>query len=85
MPAKKFKSTELTPEQIRAARQLVGWRAEDLADKSGIHVVTIRRTEIGQTDLKPETAERIVKTFEKAGVVFLGNDGRWGPGVRRRN
>lgn len=83
----KFDSTRLTAPQLRAARVLLGWSAEALAEKARVGVATIRRAELCRelTDMKPETAEKVVKTLEKAGVMFWAADRQGGPGVRLRH
>jgi transcriptional regulator with XRE-family HTH domain len=80
----KFNPTGLTAPQLRAARQLVGWSAEVLAAKSGVGIATIRRAELCHdlTGMRPETAEKVVKALERAGVMFYGADRDGGPGVR---
>jgi hypothetical protein len=79
-----FDPTELTAAQLRAARQLIGWRATDLAEHSGLGVATIRRAELceGRTDLKPQNATKIIKALQNAGLVFLWRDRSGGLGVR---
>ena len=70
-------------EQIRAARAMLKWTADDLAKKSDIGVATIRRLEVmngipsGQTRI----LESIQKTLEQGGVEFIGTPDNQ-PGVR---
>lgn len=70
-------------EQIRAARAMLKWTADDLAKKSDIGVATIRRLEVmngipsGQTRI----LESIQKTLEQGGVEFIGTPNNQ-PGVR---
>ena len=70
-------------EQIRAARAMLKWTADDLAKKSDIGVATIRRLEVmngipsGQTRI----LESIQKTLEQGGVEFIGIPDHQ-PGVR---
>jgi transcriptional regulator with XRE-family HTH domain len=69
--------------QIRAARALLRWSADDLAKSSGIGVATIRRIELadGVPSSNARTLERLKRALEFAGVEFIGtaeND----PGVR---
>jgi hypothetical protein len=80
----KFDPKELTAAQLRAARQFMGWHATELADKAGVGVATIRRAELcqGRTDMKPETAEKVVEAFEKHGLRFYAADRYGGPGLR---
>jgi transcriptional regulator with XRE-family HTH domain len=74
----------LTGEQIRAARGLLGWGQADLAAKSGIGLTTIRRLEArdGIVSGTVGTAMRIQRALEEGGVLFLGEDGELGAGVR---
>lgn len=69
--------------QIRAARALLRWSAEDLAKNSGVGVATIRRLELteGIPSSNAQTLDSIMKTLESAGVEFLGNP-EDGAGVR---
>jgi transcriptional regulator with XRE-family HTH domain len=69
--------------QIRAARALLRWSAENLAKNSGVGVATIRRLELteGVPSSNAQTLDLIKKTFESVGVEFLGNPGD-GEGVR---
>ena len=75
----------LTSGQIRAARSLIRWRAEDLAKESSVGVATIRRAELaeGPTALTASNDQAIRRTLEAAGVEFIEENGG-GPGVRLR-
>jgi transcriptional regulator with XRE-family HTH domain len=80
--AKILKASDVTIRHIKAARALLGWSQEDLADRSGVSLPTIKNREAvgdGPIGGYPETAERIMATFTKAGVEF-SNGGS--PGVR---
>ena len=76
----------LTSAQIRAARALLRWSAEDLARQSAIGVTTIRRAEL--TDQKTSMTKAndlaVRRALEGAGVEFIDENGG-GPGVRLRN
>jgi transcriptional regulator with XRE-family HTH domain len=75
----------LTSGQIRAARALVRWSAEDLAKESGVGLSTIRRIEgvEGVPSASARNLALIQGALERAGVQFMeGNGG--GPGVRLR-
>lgn len=74
----------LASEQIRAARALLGWKQEELARKAGIGLATIQRLERGRGPLMAHvsTALKIEEAFNRAGVVFIVNDGQVGLGVR---
>jgi transcriptional regulator with XRE-family HTH domain len=69
--------------QIKAARALLGWTAEDLATSSGVGISTIRRLELqeGVPNANVLTLSRLKSALEKAGVEFIGTpEDR--PGVR---
>ena len=71
--------------QIRAARALIRWRAEDLARASAVGVATIRRAELaeGVTAMTAPNDTAIRHALETAGVEFIDENGG-GPGVRLR-
>jgi hypothetical protein len=73
----------LTSGQIRAARALLRWRAEDLARESEVGVATIRRAELREkeTSLTAPNDRAIRRTLEKAGIEFIDANGG-GAGVR---
>ena len=75
----------LTSGQIRAARSLIRWRAEDLAQESSVGVATIRRAELaeGPTALTAANDQAIRRCLEAAGIEFIDENGG-GPGVRLR-
>ena len=70
-------------EQIRAARAMLKWTADDLAKKSDIGVATIRRLEVmnGSPSGQTRILESIQKTLEQGGVEFIGTPDNQ-PGVR---
>ncbi len=73
----------LVSAQIRAARALVRWSAEDLARASAVSVATIRRAEITdkQTLMNAANDLAIRRALEAAGVEFIDGNGG-GAGVR---
>jgi hypothetical protein len=75
----------LTSHQIRAARALVSWRAEDLARASAVGIATIRRAELagGRTSMTVPNDTAVRRALEAAGVEFIDENGG-GPGVRLR-
>ena len=73
----------ITPEQSRAARGLLGWNQQNLADKAGVGIVTVHQLEAGATQPRRATLEVIRRAFESAGVEFIDENGG-GPGVRLR-
>jgi len=76
----------LTSAQIRAARALIRWSAQDLADASSVGVTTIRRAELTHSETKLTRAndQAIRRALEAAGVEFIDAENREGPGVRLR-
>ena len=75
----------LTASQIRAARALLRWSAEDLAQRSAVGVATIRRAEVSEdkTSLTIPNHSAIRTSLEVAGIEFIDENGG-GPGVRLR-
>ena len=75
----------LTSAQIRAARALLRWRAEDLARASGVGVATIRRAELAERDTAMTVPNNMAvrRALESGGVEFIDSNGG-GPGVRLR-
>ena len=71
--------------QIKAARALLSWSQEQLANAAGISVPTIKRLEAqdGPVGGREETAMKIINTVKAAGVEFIDENGG-GPGVRLR-
>jgi transcriptional regulator with XRE-family HTH domain len=78
-------STPLTSAQIRAARSLIRWSAEDLARRTSLSVATIRRAELTEDQTSMTTANDLAvrRALESAGVEFIDENGG-GPGVRLR-
>jgi hypothetical protein len=75
----------LTSIQIRAARAVLRWSAEDLSRKSSVSLRTIRRAELAErlTSLTAANDLAVRRVFEAAGVEFIDENGG-GPGVRLR-
>jgi transcriptional regulator with XRE-family HTH domain len=74
----------LLPRQLRAARILAGMSRPQLAKRAGGSASAIEHFERGLTDPKQLTVERWRRALERAGVVFIEQDGQHGPGVRLR-
>jgi transcriptional regulator with XRE-family HTH domain len=68
--------------QIRAARGLLGWSQQQLADIAEVGLSTVRRMEAvdGIVSGNIETATRIRNALENSGVEFI-DQGKKGPGV----
>jgi transcriptional regulator with XRE-family HTH domain len=65
----------LTREQCRAARGLLGWTQQDLANAAGLSKTAINNFERGTTDIKGESMDAIRKAFESADIAFVGDYG----------
>ena len=72
----------LTPAQLRAARALLGWSRQALADKSGTAAQTVQGFEALGSDPKLSTLNKWYRALEGAGVEFIDEDAERGPGVR---
>ncbi len=75
----------MTGRQIRAARALLDWRAEILAEAARVGINTIRRAEAddGPVRMTAANAHAVKQAFEAAGVEFIAENGG-GAGVRMR-
>lgn len=74
----------ITPRQIRAARALIGWSQQQLADKAIVSLNAVTRLERGEVDSRVSTLTAVQKALTKAGVEFLSADTK-GEGVRLIN
>ncbi|TJW57452.1 MAG: helix-turn-helix transcriptional regulator [Mesorhizobium sp.] len=76
----------LTSAQCRAARALIEWSRDQLADASKVAVRTIVDFERNAREPREVTKDALCRALDAAGVVFLA-DGELvegGPGVRLR-
>lgn len=64
--------TIVSKSQIRAARAMLGWSQEDLAEHSMVSLPSIKRIEPGEGELnlRLSTLRKIQGAFEKAGIEF---------------
>src|SRR5713101_1334719 len=74
----------ITPRQIRAARALLGWSQQQLADKAIVSVNALARLERGEVDPRLSTLMAVHKALTAAGIEFLAANAR-GEGVRLLN
>jgi transcriptional regulator with XRE-family HTH domain len=61
----------MTPSQCRAARALLDWSQQRLADESKIGNATIRNFESGKSTLQHATMDVLTRTFLAAGIQFI--------------
>ena len=73
----------ITAAQCRAARGLLGWTQQTLADRAGIGTVAINQLENDVSQPRRATLDVIRRAFEAAGVEFIDENGG-GAGVRLR-
>ena len=74
----------ISSDQIRAAKAILRWSGEELAQRAGVSLSTIRRVEssVGVPEAQNmKTLVSIKRALEEGGVEFIGTpDDR--PGVR---
>ena len=71
----------ITARQIRAARALLGWSQQFLADQAIVSVNAVIRLERGKVDSRLSTLTAVQRALSKGGVEFIPADGK-GEGVR---
>ena len=78
-----MKLPRISSAQIRAARALLKWSAQDLASASALGVNTIRRAEVAEAEIALTAANSLAvrNALETAGIEFIEENGG-GPGVR---
>ena len=71
--------------QLRAARALLGWSQERLAEASAVSIPTIKRLEPGEglVQTRVDTLDKLRRALEAAGVEFT-NGGEPGVKLRRK-
>jgi hypothetical protein len=79
------KKEPLTSTQIRAARALIRWTAEDLSRQSSVSLRTIRRAELAESHTAMTTTNDLAirRALESAGIEFIDENGG-GLGLRLR-
>ena len=73
----------ITPKQCRAARELLGWKQEELQKRSKLGVETIGTFERGTANSTTRTLDDIRRAFESAGIEFVNDEA--GEGVKLLN
>ena len=74
----------ITSRQVRAARALLGWTQEMLADKALVALTALKRLESDPLKVREETRHRVHRTLRAAGIAFVSRDDEEGV-IRRRN
>jgi transcriptional regulator with XRE-family HTH domain len=73
----------VTSAQCRAARGLLDWSQQTLAERAGVGIVTIRQLEGENQRRRRATLAVVRRALETAGVEFIDENGG-GAGVRLR-
>jgi DNA-binding XRE family transcriptional regulator len=64
----------LSIKQIKAARVMLGWNQQQLAEAARVSVQTVQRVEVvGLDHSTAETAAAVQEALERAGVIFIKN------------
>ncbi|MEQ1670569.1 MAG: helix-turn-helix transcriptional regulator [Hyphomicrobium sp.] len=65
----------ITARQTRAARALLGWTQETLADKALVSLTALKRLESeNRLEVYETTRDQVCKVLEGNGIVFLTSD-----------
>lgn len=65
----------ITSRQSRAARALLGWTQETLADKARISLTALKRLEsASDLEVYETTRDQVRRALEAAGIVLLSTD-----------
>lgn len=73
----------ITARQIRAARALLGWSQQELADRAIISPNALNRLERELVDSRTSTLAAVQNALVKGGIEFIPEDIK-GEGVRLR-
>jgi transcriptional regulator with XRE-family HTH domain len=68
---------------MSSPRALLGWSQSDLATHAKVSGKTIWDFKTGKRDVRATTIEKLSAALEKAGIVFILENGG-GPGLRLR-
>jgi DNA-binding XRE family transcriptional regulator len=65
----------ITSRQVRAARALLGWTQEMLADKALVALTALKRLESESgLEVREDTRDQVRRALETAGIVFLASE-----------
>lgn len=65
----------ITARQSRAARALLGWTQETLADQARVSLTALKRLESPSgLEVYETTRDDVRRAFERGGIVFLNSD-----------
>jgi transcriptional regulator with XRE-family HTH domain len=63
----------VTSGQVRAARALLGWTQEVLADRALVALTALKRLESDRLSVRDAAREAVRKALEATGIVFLSS------------
>lgn len=69
MDSKSYTSPHIS--QIKAARTLLDWTQDDLANRAGLSKFSVANLEVARTTPQKATIDKIVKALELAGIEFI--------------
>ncbi len=77
----------LISHQIRAARGLLGWSADELAGRAGVEPSAVRRMEGCNRAVRGSfpPLKKVKRALEKEGVEFLDESGAFGVRVTKHH
>ena len=61
----------VTPREVRAARAMLGWTRQQLADRAVLSLNAVVRLEQGVVDTRTSTIMAVRRALEAAGIEFL--------------
>ncbi|RWX04951.1 helix-turn-helix domain-containing protein [Rhizobium leguminosarum] len=65
----------ITARQSRAARALLGWSQETLADKAQVSLTALKRLEsANELDVYESTRDQVRRALERHGILLLTSD-----------
>src|SRR5260370_38059263 len=64
----------ITSRQVRAARALLGWTQEMLADKAVVALTALKRLESDPLKVREDTRHRVRRALQAAGIAFVDLD-----------
>ena len=63
----------ITSRQVRAARALLGWTQETLADRALVALTALKRLESERHEVREATREAVHRALEAAGITFVSS------------
>ena len=65
---------QATPAQLAAARAMLQVTQRHVAEETGLSLSTVRRYEIGQTDMRADLLARLMAYYQTHGVLFVNRN-----------